>query len=205
MKKRTYKSNLRDSAANATRARILKAAHDVLANRRVAFSLESVAKRAGVTRLTIYNQFKTKQGLLDAVFDDMAARGGLDQLKTVFATPDPKAALKSFVSIFCGFWATHRTLMPRFMAALADPDVAENLRERRERKRSGLTVLVGRLMPQADTQVARELVDVLHALTNSEFFQMLAIPDRSSADVERLIQDQVEAALAHSGGPPRLS
>jgi AcrR family transcriptional regulator len=198
MTKRTYTSGVRDSAAQATRERILKASHDVLANRRVTFSLEAVAKRARVTRLTIYNQFGTKRGLLDAVFDDLAVRGGLDHLKDAFAISDPHAALRSFVAIFCGFWAEHRALMPRFMVALADPDVAESLRERRERKRSGLTVLVGRIMPQANKQAARELVDVLHAFTSFEFFHMLATPDRSAADIGRLIQGQVEAAVAHS-------
>jgi AcrR family transcriptional regulator len=42
-----------------------------------AFALESVAKAAGVTRLTVYNQFGSRRGPLEAVFDHFAERGRL--------------------------------------------------------------------------------------------------------------------------------
>ena len=82
MPKRNYVSSARASAAAETRERIIAAGARLLrkdasiAN----FSLDVVAKAAGVTRLTVYNQFGSRRGLLEAVFDDIAHQGGLFEL-----------------------------------------------------------------------------------------------------------------------------
>jgi AcrR family transcriptional regulator len=50
------------------------------ANPMTAFSLESVAAAAGVTRLTVYKQFGSRGGLLEAVFDRLARAGRLERI-----------------------------------------------------------------------------------------------------------------------------
>ena len=76
---RRYRSELRDAAVDVTRTRIMQASRRLLTGGKdlPAFSLDAVAREAGVTRLTVYNQFESKRGLLEAVFDDIAERGGL--------------------------------------------------------------------------------------------------------------------------------
>jgi len=69
------------------------------------FSLEAVARRAGAQRLTVYNQFGSRRALLDAVFDDIALRGGLQRLEQVMAEPDPHVGLALLVPVFCEFYA----------------------------------------------------------------------------------------------------
>src|SRR3954470_16120294 len=107
MTKRNYVSSVRASAAAETRQRIIAAGAKLLrkdasiAN----FSLDVVAKAAGVTRLTVYNQFGSRRGLLEAVFDDIAREGGLHRLGDAMAMPDPCAALDRVVEIFCAFWS----------------------------------------------------------------------------------------------------
>src|ERR1700748_3287811 len=83
---RSYESPTRDMAADKTRKRLVAAARAILTNprSRTPFSLEAVASRARVTRLTVYNQFKNRRGLLEAVFDDVAQMGRLDRLSQVF-------------------------------------------------------------------------------------------------------------------------
>jgi AcrR family transcriptional regulator len=54
-----------------------------------AFSLDAIAKAADVTRLTVYNQFGSRRGLLEAVFDDIARRGRLHRLNDAMAESDP--------------------------------------------------------------------------------------------------------------------
>src|SRR3954447_1908616 len=106
MPKRNYVSSARASAAAATRERIIAAGARLLredasiAN----FSLDVVAKAAGVTRLTVYNQFGSRRGLLEAVFDEIAHQGGLFELAEVMTMADPRAALDRVIEIFCTFW-----------------------------------------------------------------------------------------------------
>src|SRR5215831_12357742 len=76
---RLYRSSRRTVTAERTRARLLKAASAMLAAPD-GISLDAVARRAGVTRLTVYNQFGSRRALLEAVFDDMAERGGLHRI-----------------------------------------------------------------------------------------------------------------------------
>jgi AcrR family transcriptional regulator len=194
---RSYRSPNRDAAAQATRSRIIAAARGLLAGGgKAPFSLEAVARDARVTRLTVYNHFDSKRGLLEAVFDDLAQGGGLFELAAVFSDPDPDQALRLLVSVFCRFWATHRATLPNFRAAiLADEDIAASLKQRAERRRQVLTVLVGRLMPEGGQRGA-DLVDVLFALTAFEMFEALCVRDRSAKAVEALIQAMVEPAVA---------
>src|SRR5258706_15318099 len=117
-KRKPYRSEVREAAADQTRARIVDAARTLLAGGKgvPAFSLEAVAREAGVTRLTVYNAFESKRGLLEAVFDDMARHGGLFELPSLFAEPDTDKALTRLVSVFCRFWASHRKVLPKFSA-----------------------------------------------------------------------------------------
>lgn len=197
---RSYRSPVRAAAAEETRARILAAAHTLLGDGKdlPPFSLDGVAKQAGVTRLTVYNQFESKLGLLEAVFDDVAQQGGLTELPSVFAEADIEVALRRFVSVFCRFWSGHGspgTLMPKFGAlARLDPEIAASLRLRTERRRQGLTVLVKRLLPDAP-KPNLELVDVLFALTGFEMFEALSARNRSAAAAEALMQDLVQQTV----------
>src|SRR5262249_44498651 len=104
---RAYNSPGRSHAAAKTRARIVSAAAAILGTAEgiSGFSLQAVAKKAGVTRLTVYNQFGSRRALLEAVFDDMAVRGGLHRIPSIMAGADPQAGLLEVISIFCDFWS----------------------------------------------------------------------------------------------------
>ncbi len=53
-----------------TRTPILQAACQLLASGGFsAFTIDTVARAADVSRMTIYNQFGSKAGLLEAIFD----------------------------------------------------------------------------------------------------------------------------------------
>src|SRR5215471_6034837 len=146
MSPRLYRSSRRRVATERTRARLLKAARAMLAARD-GISLDAVAKKAGVTRVTVYNQFGSRRALLEAVFDDMAERGGLHRIRESMTNPDPQAALQQIIAIFCDFWSIHRGALWRLHAASAtDPEFEESLRARNHRRRHLLLVLVNRMM-----------------------------------------------------------
>jgi len=189
--RKPYESELRNAAADETRTRIIAAARALLGEDKGAptFSLDAIARHAGVTRLTVYNQFESKRGLLEAVFDDMAREGGLFELPSLFVEPDIGKALRGFVSVFCRFWSMRRKPMPRLMAlAKLDDEFAASFRERTERRRKALTVLVGRL-PKVAAPTA--LIDLLFAATSFEMFDALNIRGRSAQAVEELVQQLV--------------
>jgi len=194
-KRKPYRSEVREAAAVETRARIVDAARTLLGGGKgvPAFSLEAVAREAGVTRLTVYNAFESKRGLLEAVFDDMARQGGLFELPSLFAEPDTDKAVSRLVSVFCRFWASHRKVLPKFSAvAKLDDEIAQSLRQRSERRRQLLTVLTGRT---ASDQDQTDLVDLLFALTSFEMFDALSVRRRSDSAIEALIQELVDDTL----------
>jgi len=204
MSPRPYRSSRRRVAAKRTRARLLKAARAMLAAPD-GISLDAVAKKAGVTRLTVYNQFGSRRALLEAVFDDMAERGGLHRIREAMAKTDPQAALQQIVLIFCDFWSVHRGALWRLHAASAtDPEFEESLRARNQRRRHLLSVLVDRMIEGGGKrpEVVIELIDVLFALTSVGFFWDLTAGGRKANAVCHLIQalaaDAVQRALSET-------
>ena len=77
MVSRPYRLGKREGQARRTRSGILKAARDlVAAGRGESPSVGAVAARAGVSRLTVYHHFNSKQGLLDALAAEAHGVGG---------------------------------------------------------------------------------------------------------------------------------
>jgi len=190
---RPYRSPRRAAAATKTRARLLAAAAAILGAPAGigGFSLEEVARKAGVTRLTVYNRFGSRRALLEAVFDERAARGGLHRLAEAMAASDPHAGLLQVIAIFCDFWSYDPRALGRLHAAGAnDPEFDASVRKRNERRRSLLLALVGRmavgLSPPRDA--VHDLVDVLFALTSYPFFSQLTAGRRTADAACRLIQ-----------------
>jgi AcrR family transcriptional regulator len=197
MPPRAYVSSVRAAATAEKRDRIIEAATKVLREDAgiASFSLDTVAKTAGVTRLTVYNQFGSRRGLLEAVFDDIARRGGLHQIADAMAMADARAALQRLVEIFCAFWSRDVAIGRLHEAMATDPEFASALTERNERRRKGLAVLIDRIAGKnAPRQARRDAVDTTFALTSYAMFAMLR-PGRPADDVCRLVQAACRAAL----------
>lgn len=197
MPKRNYVSSVRASAAAETRERIIAAGAKLLRKDAsiVNFSLEMVAKAAGVTRLTVYNQFGSRRGLLEAVFDDIAREGGLFELAEVMTMADPRAALDRVVAIFCTFWSHDPAIGGLNQAVATDPEFGDSLVERNERRRELLTALVSRIAGKpAAKHAVQDAVDLIFVLTSYPSFAALS-PQRSSQEVCRLLQAACHAAV----------
>ncbi len=203
---RPYRLGQRQAASAQTRARILAAARELLMvpDNFSGFSVDAVARQADVARMTVYYQFGSRVGLLEALSDDLAARGGMEQLATAFRQPDPLGALDAFIAVFVGFWAADRLVTRRLRALAAlDADFEQVIRTRDERRRDGLRVLVGRIAAhsgQLRQRPVEEAIDLLHVLTSFESFDTLAGDGRSPDDVTLLFQELARAMLASHGG-----
>ncbi|MGY4397143.1 AcrR family transcriptional regulator [Sphingomonas sp. UYAg733] len=189
--RRPYTSAARDAVAAATRTRLLAAAGAVLREGET-LSLEGVAKRAGVTRLTVYNQFGSRRGLLEALFDERAAAGGLDGLAGAMAMADPRAALREAVAIFTHFWGGDGAVARLHDAAAADPEFGTALAERHERRHKLIGILLERMAITGEP--GSELTDVLTALTSQAFHAQLA-KGRDAMAIRRIVTQLVDAAI----------
>ena len=206
MSPRPYKLGQRQASTDQTRARILSAARELLMASQSfsGFSIEAVARQADVARMTVYHQFGSKIGLLEALFDSLATSGGMEQLASAFRRPDPFEALDDYITVFSRFWDSDRlvTRRVRGLAAL-DPDFEQVVRARDERRRHGLRVLVGRIAEQNGRPVPGtldEAVDILYTLISFECFDTLAGPTRSIQEVAPVVQQLARAALALNEG-----
>lgn len=191
MSPRPYRLGQRQAAVDQTRSRILGAARELLtvSGGFTGFTVDAIARQAGVARMTVYYQFGSKQGLLEALFDDLAARGGMSRLPHAFEQAEPLDALAEFIAVFSSFWASDRLVIRRLhgLAAL-DPELEQVSRE--EWRRAGLRVILGRLAEKwgrPSPESFGETLDVIYTLTSFESFDSLACPGRGPEEVASLV------------------
>ena len=195
--RKPYVSMLRTAAANEKRDRVVAAATQSLREDGGlgSFSLDSVAKAAGVTRLTVYNQFGSRRGLLEAVFDDIAARGRLATIPEALSLPDPLQGLDAIIDRFCEFWSSDEAIARLHDAMATDAEFAIALTLRNERRRKLLQALMKRLVPaDLPARERRDAIDFLYAMTSFAMFRILG-SNRSVAAVAQLIKTSCRAVL----------
>lgn len=185
---RPYKLARRAETMNRNRLRIVAAARELLLKRGIAeFSIDAVARQARVTRQTVHNQFGTRSELLEALFDQIAQRGGMEGIAVAFRQQDPAATLTEYIKVFAKFWTSDREMTRRIHGlAAVDSDLERVLAARQDRRMSGSTKIVtmlsrrfGRPGPEKIETAAK----VLYSLTSFEFFDALASPDQTPEQV----------------------
>jgi AcrR family transcriptional regulator len=188
-----------------TRARIIAATRALLAASTglAGFSLDAVARRAGVARFTIYYQFGSKRGLIEALFDDLAARGGVGRMAEVHALPEPDDALRELFAVFGTFWATDRVIMRRVRSLAAlDGDLEQAVRARDEWRRGHCRRILERIAARSGRPPPERFevtVDVLHTLSGFETYDTLAGATGDVAAVAPLVHRVARAAIDHLG------
>jgi AcrR family transcriptional regulator len=155
----TGNEGARARAVRRTRDRILTAARgQLIAAGYRNLSLEQVAADAEVTRVTIYRQFGSKIGLLDAVAEHLARRAGLVAGMQAAARLDrPVVAFRAMVSRTCHFWQTDPDLFRRLIGlASVDPQAHRVISSREQWRFDQVSQFVARL---ADAGRLREPFD----------------------------------------------
>jgi AcrR family transcriptional regulator len=205
-RRRSYNPVERQRSVETGRERILEAARDLLEDDDAeGFSIDAVARRAGVARMTIYNQFDSKAGLLEALFDSLAARGPFAQMGDIFNQQDPFVALDEYVAIFGRFWTLNRRAHGRLRAAaLHDDELAAAMQSRNERRRKGVAELLRRFGDKARPVVPRaDAITVIYLLLSFDTFNELAGEDRSPEDVVPTMRRLVRVVLGISSREDR--
>ena len=206
MSPRPYRLGQRQATTEQTRARIITAARELLiaSDGFSGFSIDAVARQADVARMTVYHQFGSKIGLLEALSDSLAAHGGMEQLANAFRRSEPLDALDEYITVFSRFWDSDRLVTRRLRALAAlDADFEQVIRARDERRRQGLRVLVQRLVEKHGRpapEAVEEVINVLYTLIGFECFDTLAGSTRSIEEVTPIVRRLAHAALGLNEG-----
>jgi AcrR family transcriptional regulator len=180
MSPRPYRMGKREAATDQTRSRILEAARQLLANEsETALSMEAIARRANVSRLTLYYQFKSRPGLLEALYDYLAIRGNMRRMAEVFHEADPSFALEKLVLTFVAFWSSDPVVIRRLRGmATLDAEIDQGIRARDARRQHAAHEIIRRTVLGGKKKLSTEqqnlTADVLSMLTSFESYDALA-------------------------------
>jgi AcrR family transcriptional regulator len=192
----------RRETTEENRLRIIDAARELLAAQdgMPKFSMEEVARRAGVARMTVYYQFGSLRGLLEGLCDSLAQAGGMGHLEDAFRKPDAVDALDEFIAVFMRFWESDRDVRRGLGAfAVLDPEFAAVLENRSGWRRKGLRVLLDRLAKETGRPKRKQIdeaLDLLYMLTDFHTYDSLVDSGRSTGQVTKMLQQLARQTLA---------
>ena len=201
MSPRPYRMGKRQAAADDTRARILEAARQLLANEsETDLGMEAIARRADVSRLTIYYQFKSRPGLLEALYDHLAIRGNMRRMAEVFHEADPSVALQKLVVTFVGFWSSDPVVIRRLRGmATLDTEIDQGIRAREARRQHAAREIIRRTGSRGKKKLSTEqqnlTANVLSMLTSFESYDALARAGHSQGAIIATLTHMARAAI----------
>jgi AcrR family transcriptional regulator len=162
-------------------------------------TMEALAKASGVTRQTIHNLFGTRTGVLEALFDRIAADAGMMRMREVMTSSDAESMLAAFVEVFAGFWGKDRLLLKRIHGiAAVDPEFGRAVEARNQRRKMAASRVIERIdagMRGIEGGERERKIAILVALTSFEFFDALAESSGSAEAAGRLIYPLVKNAV----------
>ncbi len=206
---RKYDLGRRRAGSEATRTKILEATRVLLGGKSnpAEFSMEAVAARAEVSRMTVYNQFCSEAGLLEALADHLASKGGMHHLREAFMEPRSDEAVRIFVGTFVNFWASDRLLLRRLRAfGVLLPALYKGIRDRDEWRREGARNLVAKIGARAGPRGAAGddlSVELLTTMTSFETFDAMCSEARPASEVARQLSDSLIALWGLAAGKAR--
>jgi AcrR family transcriptional regulator len=198
---RRYASETREASSRATRRRIVLGALDLIkAEGGLSdFTMELVAKRSGVSRMTVYYQFHARADLLDALFDELVERGHLVAgIEGALEETDALMVVDRLVDAFCTLWSAEPLAMRRLRSlAAVDPSLEADLRVRDDRRRLAVRMTVDRLAAAGvvETATAQESIEALNALLSFEVWDILGGRDGRVDEARSRVHALVNALI----------
>ncbi len=195
--RRRYVMTNRAAKAEATRARITLSAMELYRERPIEdFTLEDVAARAGVAVRTILRAFKSKDELVYAALDEMAAGG-------VFLKPTRPGDVKAAVSAFFDIYELVGDLvMQRLDDERRRPALKPSLDQGRDNHRDGVKTAFAPQLAQLHGHSRAQLLAILIVATDVYVWKLLRRDmglGRSAAEaiVRKMIISVIDGEKAH--------
>jgi len=187
-----YRTRTRSRKADATRARITSAVRDLLAEG--AFhqaTMEEVARRAGVSRATLYQHFDSRLDLIDAICETFAENPALVELRDLVDDPDADRALDRTIANSVRFWASEDSVLSQIYGVAAIDAAAQSLVDRQRADRRGELERLVRNLDRAGRlqQNGRRALALLLVLTSYDSFRELRQAGLSVRQVSATLQE----------------
>jgi AcrR family transcriptional regulator len=199
--KRHYDMTARAAKAAATRARIRASAAQLYCGEAIEnFTLEEVARRAGTSVQTVLRVFATKDELIYAALEEMAAGG-------VFMKPTRPGDVRAAVTAFFDIYETVGDLV---VQRLADerrrPALKRSLDQGRENHLDGVKTVFAPQLARHQGASRAQLLTILNVMTDVYVWKLLRRDmglDRPAAEavVRRMITSVTEGEEAHGTDP----
>jgi len=166
--KRRYDMTARAAKALATRERIRASAMELYLRRSIEeFTLEAVAAQAGTTVQTVLRAFGSKDELIYAALEDMAAGG-------VFLKPTPAGDVRAAVSAFFDIYESVGDLvMQRLNEERRRPALKPSLDQGRENHRDGVKTVFAPQLERLSGAARAQLITMLIVLTDVYIWKLL--------------------------------
>src|SRR3954447_23905795 len=112
-------------------------------------TVEQVAERAGVSRATLYQHFRSRLELVDEMCDAFDANPALLALRESVTDEDPAAALSETMEHAVSFWSSEDAILSQLYGVAAIDQAAADLVERQRRDRRGEMTRLARHLRRA--------------------------------------------------------
>jgi AcrR family transcriptional regulator len=185
---RPYRLGQRKASADETRARIIAGAREILLSddgyRH--FTMDAIARHTNVARMTVYYQFQSKTRLFEALADDIAERGKIQEnLAAAFGREDARDGVEALIGAFVHFWLSDADVL-RKLRALSELDSESHATERDAWRIDAIRNMLARVKQQyrLATATIRRATDALGMLTTFAAADALAragVPEREIA------------------------
>ncbi|HYQ30796.1 MAG TPA: TetR/AcrR family transcriptional regulator [Polyangiaceae bacterium] len=198
MESRAYDMRRRGKAVDAARERALSAAYALLLDPSCQeLSFDAVARAAGVTRATLYNQFGARPALLVAIFRDLGRRMKAERIYAAMRLAQPEQALLATLRESTRSYARQAPVIRKLFAfAALDGEVSAEVERSERQRRQSLAHLAARLVESGNTRLeVSAATALLAALTSFQAFEALAF-DTGPRLTERRLLELARAGLA---------
>ena len=155
--------------------------------------MEEVARRAGVSRATLYQHFDSRLDLIDAICETFAENPALLELRDLVDDPDAGRALDRTIANSVRFWASEDSVLSQIYGVAAIDAAAQSLVDRqRADRRSELERLVRNLSRAGrlhEGTSERRALSLLLVLTSYDSFRELRQAGLSVRQVSATLQE----------------
>ena len=179
-----YRTRRQTKRSDETRARIVGAVRQLL--EQGAFhesTVDEVADRAGVSRATLYQHFRSRLDLVDAICDDLATNPALLAIREV-------VDLDEMIANTVRFWSSEDAILGQlYEAAAIDPAARDFVERQRADRRAELQRLARHL------GLPKRSLALLLVLTSYETFSELRRAGLSDRQITTLLRETARGQL----------
>jgi AcrR family transcriptional regulator len=202
---RRYPARRRLERGEQTRERIVGAVRALLADGHFHQStMEEVAERAGVSRATLYQHFRSRLDLVEPICDTFDRNPALLRLRGIVELPDGGAALAEWIACVVEFWSSEEAVLRQLYGVVAVDPAARDLVERQWRDRRGEVVRMIRKLDGSGElrkgQTEESAVALLLVLSSFETYLDLRREGLDDARIGGLLREAAQTLVWSGGG-----